>query len=621
MSLTRHDQHVPLDYFSSLLLKTIHDAIIVRDFADQRIYLWNLEAEELYGKSAQEAVGQHYTTLLQPRSLSGPADRDEILGREGEWEGELSQIGSDGRPIIVHSRQTLLQDQNGKLTLVLEVNRDLTERKRLEQDMQGYVQLATTAGDLGLWSYDFIEQPEAVISYHEVPNLLPAGIPVDLTHYQKLVHPADWQPSLTAVEQAVQMHQDYIDEIRLIEPDGKMRWLSVRGRPMYDEQGHPQRMLGVAFDITERKRMEETLRASELKLRRLVEANIVGIAITTLSGQILEANDIFLSLVGYTREELQAGKLSWRTITPPEYQQTSEQAVEELRQHGICKPIEKAYVNKEGKQVSVLLAATRLDENTDHCICFILDITERKELEKQREVLIGIISHELRTPLTAIKGNIQLAQRRFHRYIQDRQTQSSLTSSSIAKIEVSLEQALRQIRVQERLINDLLESTRIEDGTLTITRQPCDLLHIIHETVDDMRFINPTRTFQLEFPAQETIQINADPGRISQVLANYIINAFKYSPEDSPVRVGVIIEEREVRVWVQDEGPGIPPEVQPYVWERFYRIPGSGGQNTSSKSFGLGLYICRVLIAEHGGQVGVESEAGKGSTFWFSLPR
>jgi len=248
-------------------------------------------------------------------------------------------------------------------------------------------------------------------------------------------------------------------------------------------------------------------------------------------------------------------------------------------------------------------------------------MTEQKDLEKQRELLIGVISHELRTPLTAIKGNLQLAQRRFQRYIQNSQASSSLDSSSIAKIEVSLEQALRQIRVQERLINDLLESTRIEDGTLAINRQPCDLLRIINETVDDMRFIRPTQALLVEVPTQETIQINADPGRIGQVLANYIMNAFKYSPEDRPVRIGVTIEEQEVRVWVQDQGPGIPPEVQPHVWDRFYRIPGNKAHNGESKSFGLGLHICRVLIAEHGGQVGVESEPGKGSTFWFSLPR
>ncbi len=390
---------------------------------------------------------------------------------------------------------------------------------------------------------------------------------------------------------------------------------------MYDEQGHPLHLIGVAFDITERKRMEETLRASETKLRRLVDANIVGIIVTTLSGQILEANDTFLSLVGYTREELMTGKLSWRTITPPEYQQISDQVVQELRQYGVCQPIEKAYINKEGKHVSVLLAAARLDETTDYNICFILDMTEQKDLEKQRELLIGVISHELRTPLTAIKGNLQLAQRRFQRYIQNSQASSSLDSSSIAKIEVSLEQALRQIRVQERLINDLLESTRIEDGTLAINRQPCDLLRIINETVDDMRFIRPTQALLVEVPTQETIQINADPGRIGQVLANYIMNAFKYSPEDRPVRIGVTIEEQEVRVWVQDQGPGIPPEVQPHVWDRFYRIPGNKAHNGESKSFGLGLHICRVLIAEHGGQVGVESELGKGSTFWFSLPR
>jgi PAS domain S-box-containing protein len=592
--LTHTDQHVPIDYLSSLLLKTTHDAIIMRNFTDQSICLWNQEAETLYGRSAQEAVGQHYSTLLHPHVLSGSIDSDDILGREGEWQGELTQIRSDGQQIIVHSHQTLMYDQNGKLTLVLEVNHDLTERKHLEQDMKEYVQLATTAGDLGLWSYNLSTEQEEITSYHETElTPLPAGTPIELTRYQEFVHPDDRQRSLDTVKQAIQTHQDYIDEIRWIEPDGKIRWLSIRGRPMYDEQGRPQRMLGIASDITERKRMEETLRASETKFRRLVDANIVGIIVTTLSGQILEANDTFLSLVGYTREELMAGQLSWRAITPPEYQQISDEVVQELRQYGVCRPIEKAYITKEGKQVWVLLAAARLDETTDHNICFILDMTEHKELEKQRELLVGVISHELRTPLTAIKGNIQLAQRRFQRYVQNSQSRSAIDSSSIGKIEVSLEQALRQIRVQERLINDLLESTRIEDGNLTITRQPSDLPAIIRETMEDMHFISPTRTLQLEFPQQETLQINADPGRIGQVLANYIINAFKYSPEDSPVRIGMTREEQAVRVWVRDEGPGIPAEVQAHIWDRFYRIPGPKGHDGAGKSFGLGLHICR----------------------------
>jgi PAS domain S-box-containing protein len=394
------------------------------------------------------------------------------------------------------------------------------------------------------------------------------------------------------------------------------RWFVIHAYPSPDG-------LALHFnDITGWKQVEETLQANQTKLQRLVESNVVGIIVSTMTGQILEANDIFLSLVGYTREELLAGQISWRALTAPEYLSLEEQIIPELLEHGACKPFEKAYITKEGKRVPVLLIGVRLEETSDRCLFFVLDMAEQKGLEKQRELLVGVIGHELRTPLTAIKGNLQLAQRRFHRYIQGHHDQPAKDSLSLAKIETSLEQAHRQIRVQERLINDLLESTRIADGTLTIAPQPCDLLAVIRDTVEDMHFTRPERELVLDLPAQETVQISADADRIGQVLANYILNAFKYSPEDTPVKIRMTIEEQEVRIWVQDYGPGIPSEAQKLVWERFYRLstPTDSGDKTS-KSFGLGLHVCRALIEEHGGKVGVESCPGQGSTFWFSLPR
>lgn len=737
ISLARQDQHVPIELLNTSLFMLAHDAIIVRDAHSQHIYLWNSEAEKLYGLSWQEAIGQNYIELLQPRVLMGEPDNETLLEQEGEWQGELAQRRHDNQEVIVQSRQTLIYDHSNKRSLVLEINQDLTERRRLEQTVKEYVQLTTAAEELGIWFWDFAKQFDQATNYREKPLILPPGIPVDLAQYKTHVHPDDWQPGIDAANQALQTHHNYTKELRIIEPNGQMRWLLICGRPIYDEQGNPLRLMGVALDITERKQaeellrttserirvllesipdalvhldehwrytyvnalacqyigrpknallgnsiwdlfpetlgtsieknlrqvmitkqaahfeeyapvaglwflfhvypaldgivmhfqdiserkqIEETLRASETKLRRLVDANIIGIAVVTLvAGRFLEANDVFLSLVGYTREELQAG-LSWITMTPPEYQQADKHAVQELYQHGICKPYEKAFINKEGKLVPVLIAAARLENTPDQCICFILDIAEQKDLEKQREVLLGVIGHELRTPLTAIKGNLQLAQRRFQRFRKEHSPQLEQDSASLAKIDISLEQAHRQIRVQERLINDLLESTRIADSTLTITPQPGDLLPIIRDTVEDMHFIYPERVLLLELPVQEVVQVNIDADRVGQVLANYIMNAFKYSPEDKPVRVGMDIEEHEVRVWVRDEGPGIPPEVQQQIWERFYRA--SNIKNRSKvRSFGLGLHVSRALIAEHGGQVGVESRPGEGSTFWFTLPR
>jgi PAS domain S-box-containing protein len=732
------DEQVLLDLLTSLFFQTTHDAVIVRDFNNQRIYLWNGEAEKLYGRSSQEVIGQNYKCLLQPQVLMGQVNNEEVLNEQGQWQGELQQRYGNDQQVIVHSRQTLLFDPNNKRSLVLEVNKDITSYKRIEQENKEYIQLASAANDLGIWFWNMAGRSDVVTSYHSKPIISPPGMPVDITDYKNMVHPDDWQASVDAASQALHTHTNYTKEMRILEPDGQ-HWLLIRGHPVYDEQGQPLRMLGVALDITDRKlaeellqasnerintllesisdavvqldtqwrftyvntraiqmmgrtkeelqgkslweiyhhtpgstfettlrqaqqnkqavhfetfdsviqrwfiihaypspngialhynditewkHLEETLQANQTKLQRLVESNIVGIIVSTMAGQILEANDIFLSLVGYTREELLAGQVSWRAITAPEYLSVDEQVIQELLEHGACKPFEKAYITKEGKRVPVLLIGVRLEEASDRCLFFVLDMAEQKGLEKQRELLVGVIGHELRTPLTAIKGNLQLAQRRFHRYIQGRHDQPAKDSSSLAKIETSLEQAHRQIRVQERLINDLLESTRIADGTLTISLQPCNLLTIIHDTVEDMHFTRPERELVLDLPVEETVQINADGDRIGQVLANYILNAFKYSPEETPVTIGMTIEEQKIRVWVQDYGPGIPPQAQQRVWDRFYRhsTPTDNGDKTN-KSFGLGLHVCRALIKEHGGEVGVESNPGQGSTFWFSLPR
>ena len=128
------------------------------------------------------------------------------------------------------------------------------------------------------------------------------------------------------------------------------------------------------------------------------------------------------------------------------------------------------------------------------------------------------------------------------------------------------------------------------------------------------------RAIYLEMPEGETTPVSADPERIGQVLSNFLSNALKYSQEGRPVVVRLKKEENMVRVSVQDEGPGLTPSEQEQVWERFYQVEGIQRQRGSSVGLGLGLYICRAIIEQHQGQIGVESTKGEGSTFWFTLP-
>src|SRR5262249_42137869 len=138
--------------------------------------------------------------------------------------------------------------------------------------------------------------------------------------------------------------------------------------------------------------------------------------------------------------------------------------------------------------------------------------------------------------------------------------------------------------------------------------------------VELQRLVVSDRTVRLDLPAKRLVPALADADRIGQVVTNYLTNALKYSPPDRPVAVSLTVRKHQARVAVRDEGPGLPHGEQVRVWEPFHRVPGITVQSAGGESLGLGLHICKIIVEAHGGKVGVESEVGAGSTFWFSLP-
>jgi signal transduction histidine kinase len=295
------------------------------------------------------------------------------------------------------------------------------------------------------------------------------------------------------------------------------------------------------------------------------------------------------------------------------------QAIHELRTKGICRRFEKYYIHKSGRQIPVAYVGAML-ENSEDIIGFVTDLTPQKELEKLRTEFLSIVTHELRNPLAGIRGCVQLARRRSRRLFEDEGIASPQIEKKRRDTNIVLENALHQTDVLDRLISDLIETVRITSGQLTLLPRPCDLRQLVQETVDLQRLAAPDRKLALENDAGESIPLIADADRIGQVLTNYITNALKYSPPDEPVIVGLALQEHEVRVWVRDRGPGLSPEAQKHIWERFYRQPDAIDYSGHGVNLGLGLFVCQTIITSHHGQVGVDSQPGKGATFWFSLP-
>lgn len=242
-----------------------------------------------------------------------------------------------------------------------------------------------------------------------------------------------------------------------------------------------------------------------------------------------------------------------------------------------------------------------------------------QEVNRRFDEFLSIASHELRTPLTTIRGNIQLTLRRLQT-IERQEGEESKNKEEFDRLRVPLLYAQHRVNVQNRMIGDLLDVSRIQANKFELLMRACNLAKVVHEAVEDQRYMAPERTIELDMPSDENIMVMADADRISQVVHNYLGNALKYAPVDRPIRVRLEKENELVRVSVTDEGPGLSPEDQQHVWERFYRVKGIETQSGSVSGLGLGLHICRIIIERHHGRFGLESTPGKGSTFWFALP-
>jgi PAS domain S-box-containing protein len=246
-----------------------------------------------------------------------------------------------------------------------------------------------------------------------------------------------------------------------------------------------------------------------------------------------------------------------------------------------------------------------------------------REATRRMDEFLSVASHELRTPLTGLGGSLQIMKRRLARATggagDPPDGDPSEGEAALSRLSPFLERALRQNGVLASLVDDLLDLSRIQAGRLQLRLAPCDLVSLVARTIEERSLLDPARLITRELPPAPVL-VDADGERLGQVVDHYLDNALKYSTEEQPVTVGVTVNGGMARVWVRDGGPGIPVAEQEPIWGRFYRVAGTGHRSGSSVGLGLGLYISRGIIERHGGQTGVESVPGSGATFWFRLP-
>lgn len=285
------------------------------------------------------------------------------------------------------------------------------------------------------------------------------------------------------------------------------------------------------------------------------------------------------------------------------------------REH-IYTPYEEALIQTITRLAAQLLLRAQLQR--DYALARANELAQR-EANRRMEEFLGIVCHELKTPLTVMRGSIQLAERKVKRLVAT-EVVGADELRRFAPVQALLERARYQVAIQDRLVNDLLDASRVQARTLRLAMNPCNLVSIVQEAVEDQRQIAVSRTLRLEPPSQADMPVHGDADRLAQVVVNYLTNALKYSPSDRPIAVRLAARGHIARVSVQDQGPGLAETEHEQIWERFYRVPDIEAQSESVGGLGVGLYLCRTIIEQHGGQVGVQSAPGQGATFWFTLP-
>jgi PAS domain S-box-containing protein len=371
------------------------------------------------------------------------------------------------------------------------------------------------------------------------------------------------------------------------------RWFDVYATRIGDPESHTVALL--FRDITERR--QAGLEAS--RLASIVENSADAILSCTLDGIIVNWNRGAESLFGYTADEAIGQPMSFLSLADRQHE--AGELVARLAENEVIEPLETVKVRKNGVAIDVQIRLSPIKDasgNTVGVSAIVRDVTERKRLERVQKDFIAMASHDLASPLTVLRARAQLMQRR----------QAFDESSLLTMIE--------QTKRMERLITDLRDLVRLETGQFELQVTPGDMIDLARAAIDRTVTQHPDRTIAFS-PQVTSATGNWDEDRVGQVLDNLLGNAAKHTPAASPISLALSATDESVTVSVTDSGPGIDPDAIPHLFDRFYRA----NRQADASGLGFGLYISRMLMDAHGGQISVDSRLGQGSTFTITLPR
>ncbi len=523
-----------------------------------------------------------------------------------EYSGEYRIKDRDGNYFWFMGTTTPMRNGEGRIIKWIGTSTNIDEQKKIQNALkereEQFRQLADSMPQI-VWT----AQPDGRLDYYNKKwydfTGFEQGMDADAAR-SEILHPDDVEFCRQTWYNSVRTGKNYHIEYRFKnrKAPGTYCWYLGRALPIYNSEGKIVKWYGTCTDINDQKEIEALLKESEKRFRQMADSVPQHVWTAKADGGLDYVNQRAVNYFGKTAEEI-IGEGKFDGIHPDDVPVAKERWQHSLRTN---EPFQVEYrlKNKNNIYRWHLGRATPYANKYNEIKWFgtNTDIEEHKYGEQKKDEFISIASHELKTPITSLKGIVFILKEILEKY----------GVSEAAKLLTTMDNQLIKLT---KLITDLLDVNNIEGNQLRLNREDFEFSELVKETVDSVQHISPGHSLIIE--SDEKLIYNGDKLRLEQVITNLLTNAVKYSPGSNKVIIRYEITDENIVMSVHDFGIGIEREDLSKLFDRFYRVHNSlrfGG-------LGLGLYISANIIKAHNGSFWIESEPGKGSVFYFLLPR
>lgn len=575
------------------------------------LIIWANQAElAMLGFTREEYLGQPITRFHADIDVINDILR-RLTADETIINYPAKLICKDGtiKEVIINSN---VQRQNGEFIHTRCFTRDVSavfdEERRmiavltdLEQS-EARLLMAMESTGLGTWDYNPLSGQLTWSDQCKRIYGLALDKLVDFDTFTQHIYPQDSAFVQEAIGRAMGPEGDgrYDITFRVIRFDDQShRWIRAQGKVYHNDEGQAERFIGTVLDITERKLAEE----KSAMLAAIVASTDDAIISKNFDSIITSWNDSAKRLFGYTAEEMIGESIV--KLIPPDRLEEEPLIIARLKRGERVEHFETKRMTKAGALLDVSLTISTIIDPQQQVIGvskIVRDITERKQEEMRKNDFIAMVSHELKTPLTSLKAYLQVL-------LQAANKQGNSFELN------ALSRAETQVQKMTAMIHDFLNLARLEDGKITIHKTLFELHPLIEEVSGEAPYLNLNH--RINVVDCENIRLVADRDKLGQVLNNLLSNAIKYSPKGGMITIGCEKLDKQVKVFVKDEGVGISAEDQKRLFERFYRSKDERIKTVSG--FGIGLYLVSEILRYHGSQIAVDSAPGAGAIFYFLM--